>query len=63
MNKVIFLLSFLTLFWIKSSGQFSQLSPSDVVATVDLTNARAGLRVFPLTADHVSVPLGSLTSI
>jgi YbbR domain-containing protein len=29
-----------------------------VVATIDLTDARAGVRVFPLTADHISVPLG-----
>src|SRR5947209_5212720 len=41
-----------------ASGQFSQLAPSDVVATVDLMAARPGVRVFPLTADHVSVPLG-----
>jgi YbbR domain-containing protein len=41
-----------------ASGQFSQLAPSDVVATIDLTDARPGVRVFPLTADHISVPLG-----
>src|SRR4249920_1087564 len=41
-----------------ASGQFSQLTPSDVVATLDLTNARPGPRVSPLTADHISVPLG-----
>ena len=41
-----------------ASGQFSQLAPSDVVATVDLTDTKPGPRIFPLTVDHVSVPLG-----
>ena len=41
-----------------ASGQFNQLAASDVVATVDLSGARAGSRVFPLTADLISVPLG-----
>jgi YbbR domain-containing protein len=41
-----------------SSGQISRLEPTDVVATIDLTNARPGVRVFLITANHVSVPLG-----
>jgi YbbR domain-containing protein len=41
-----------------ASGQISRLAATDVVATVDLTGTRPGPRVFPLTADHISVPLG-----
>jgi YbbR domain-containing protein len=41
-----------------SSGQISRLEPTDVVATIDLTNARPGVRVFLITANHISVPLG-----
>lgn len=41
-----------------ASGLISQLEPYQVVATIDLTDARPGLRVFPLTTEHISVPLG-----
>jgi YbbR domain-containing protein len=41
-----------------AAGLISQLEPYQVVATVDLTAARPGLRVFPLTTEHISVPLG-----
>jgi len=41
-----------------ASGQISALEPGQVVATIDLTDAKQGPRVFPLTADHISVPLG-----
>lgn len=41
-----------------ASGQISQLEAALVVATVDLTGARPGVRVFPLTGEHISVPLG-----
>lgn len=41
-----------------ASGQISALEPGQVVATLDLTDARPGPRVFPLTPDHINVPLG-----
>lgn len=41
-----------------AAGLISQLEPYQVVATIDLTDARPGVRVFPLTAEHISVPLG-----
>jgi YbbR domain-containing protein len=41
-----------------AAGLISPLEPYQVVATIDLTDARAGVRVFPLTAEHISVPLG-----
>jgi YbbR domain-containing protein len=41
-----------------ASGLISRLEPTEIVATIDLTDARPGVRVFPLTADHISVPLG-----
>ena len=41
-----------------AAGLISRLEPTEVVATVDLTDARPGLRVFPLTSGHISVPLG-----
>lgn len=41
-----------------AAGQISALEPGQVVATLDLTDARPGPRVFPLTPEHVSVPLG-----
>lgn len=41
-----------------AAGLISQLEPGQVVATVDLTGVRPGVRVFPLTRDQISVPLG-----
>jgi YbbR domain-containing protein len=41
-----------------TSGQISRLEPTEVIATIDLIDARPGVRVFPLTPDHISVPLG-----
>jgi YbbR domain-containing protein len=41
-----------------AAGLISPLEPYQVVATIDVTDARPGARVFPLTADHISVPLG-----
>ena len=41
-----------------ASGLISRLEAAEVVATIDLMDARPGVRVFPLTADHISVPLG-----
>jgi YbbR domain-containing protein len=41
-----------------AAGLISPLEPYQVVATIDLTDARPGVRVFPLTAEHISVPLG-----
>ena len=41
-----------------ASGLISRLEPTEIVATLDLTDAHAGVRVLPLTADHISVPLG-----
>ena len=37
-----------------AAGLISPLEPYQVVATIDLTNARAGVRVFPLTVEHIS---------
>jgi YbbR domain-containing protein len=41
-----------------AAGLISQLEPGQVVATLNLTAARPGIRVFPLTAEQISVPLG-----
>jgi YbbR domain-containing protein len=41
-----------------AASLISALESYQVVATVDLTDARAGVRVFPLTAEQISVPLG-----
>jgi YbbR domain-containing protein len=41
-----------------AAGLISPLEPYQVVATIDVTDARPGVRVFPLTADDISVPLG-----
>jgi YbbR domain-containing protein len=41
-----------------ASGLISALEASQIVATVDLTDARAGVRVFPLTTEQISAPLG-----
>jgi YbbR domain-containing protein len=41
-----------------AAGLISALEPYQVVATIDLTDARPGLRVFPLTNEQISVPLG-----
>jgi YbbR domain-containing protein len=41
-----------------AAGLISPLEPYQVVAMIDLTNARAGVRVFPMTVEHISVPLG-----
>lgn len=41
-----------------AAGLISQLEPGQVVATLDLTGARPGVRVFPLTGEQISVPLG-----
>jgi YbbR domain-containing protein len=40
------------------SSTLSRVSAGDVVAVLDLRSARAGRRVFPLTADQVRVPFG-----
>lgn len=40
------------------SGVLSRLSPSDIVAVLDLHTAQAGQRLFPLTPDQVRVPFG-----
>jgi YbbR domain-containing protein len=41
-----------------AAGLISRLEPTEIVATIDMTDTRPGIRVFPLTADHVTVPLG-----
>jgi YbbR domain-containing protein len=41
-----------------ATGLISALEPYQVVATVDLTDARAGARVFPITTEQITVPLG-----
>ena len=41
-----------------AAGLISTLEPYQIVATIDLTNARPGLRVLPLTNEQISVPLG-----
>ena len=47
-----------------ASGLVSSLEPYQIVATVDLTGARPGLRVLPLTTEQISVPLGvEVTSV
>jgi YbbR domain-containing protein len=40
------------------SGVLSRMSAADVVAVLDLRNARAGRRLFPLTPEQVRVPFG-----
>ncbi len=40
------------------SGTLSQVTPSDVVATLDLRAARPGRRLFQLTPENVRVPFG-----
>jgi YbbR domain-containing protein len=40
------------------SSTLSRVAAGDVVAVLDLRSARAGRRVFPLTADQVRVPFG-----
>lgn len=41
-----------------AAGLISALEPYQVVATIDLTDTRPGFRVFPLTNEQISVPLG-----
>jgi YbbR domain-containing protein len=41
-----------------SSAQLSRLDPGEVVAMLDLTNARIGARLFHLRTDEVRVPYG-----
>src|SRR6187399_2018125 len=41
-----------------AAGLIGALEPYQVVATVDLTDARTGVRVFPLTTEQITVPLG-----
>jgi YbbR domain-containing protein len=41
-----------------AGGLITQLEPGQVVATIDLTNVQPGVRIFPLTPEHISVPLG-----
>jgi YbbR domain-containing protein len=41
-----------------AAGLISALEPYQIVATIDLTDARPGVRVFPLTNEQISVPLG-----
>jgi YbbR domain-containing protein len=41
-----------------SSAQLSRLDPGEVVAMLDLSNARIGSRLFHLRADEVQVPYG-----
>jgi YbbR domain-containing protein len=41
-----------------ASGLISPLEPYQVVATIDVTDALPGVRVFPLTPEQISVPLG-----
>jgi YbbR domain-containing protein len=41
-----------------SSAQLSRLDPGEVVAMLDLANARIGSRLFHLRADEVQVPYG-----
>jgi YbbR domain-containing protein len=40
------------------SSTLSRVAAGDVVAVLDLRSARAGRRVFPLTADQMKVPFG-----
>ena len=40
------------------SGVLSRLSPADIIAALDLRGARAGQRLFPLTADQIRAPFG-----
>jgi YbbR domain-containing protein len=40
------------------SGVLSRVSATEVVAVLDLRNARAGRRLFPLTPEQVRVPFG-----
>jgi YbbR domain-containing protein len=41
-----------------AAGLISRLETTEIVATIDITGARPGARVFPLTVDEVTVPLG-----
>ncbi len=41
-----------------ASGLLSHLAPGDIVAVLDLSTARAGRRLFPLTPDRVNGPSG-----
>lgn len=41
-----------------ASGLLSRLAPGDIVAVLDLTPARPGRRLFPLTPDRVRGPAG-----
>ncbi len=41
-----------------AAGLIGALEAYQVVATIDLTNARPGLRVLPLTNEQITVPLG-----
>ncbi len=41
-----------------SSAQLSRIDPGEVVAMLDLTNARTGSRLFHLRTDEVDVPYG-----
>lgn len=41
-----------------AASLLSHMSSGDVVAMVDLSTARAGQRIFPITRDHVRAPFG-----
>ena len=41
-----------------AASLLSHMAPGDVVAMVDLSIARAGQRIFPITRDHVRAPFG-----
>lgn len=41
-----------------AAGLIGALAGDQIVATIDLTDARSGVRVFPLTTEQISVPLG-----
>jgi YbbR domain-containing protein len=41
-----------------SSGALGRLGPGDMAALIDLRGARAGRRLFHLTASHINVPYG-----
>lgn len=41
-----------------ATGLLSHLTSGDVVAMVDLSGARAGRRIFPVSRDHVRAPFG-----
>jgi YbbR domain-containing protein len=41
-----------------AAGLISRLEPTEIVATIDVTGTRPGPRVFPLTVNEITVPLG-----